>query len=116
MWRDAAWLLDMLNASRRVQRYVHGLTEADFLQRELEQDAVVRQLTIIGEAAKRISTDFRAAHPDVPWKRVAGFRDVVVHDYLRVDLKEVWRITQEDVPALVALLEPLVPPEGQEPG
>jgi uncharacterized protein with HEPN domain len=61
----------------------------------LHQDAILRQLTIVGEAAKRISTEFRTEHPQIPWTKIAGFRDVVVHDYFRVDLQEVWRIVQE---------------------
>jgi uncharacterized protein with HEPN domain len=65
----------------------------------------------LGEASKKISNELRVAHPEVPWKKVAGFRDVVVHDYFGVNLKEVWRIIQDDLPALVKLLEPLVPPE-----
>lgn len=111
MWRDFAWVLDMLQASRKVLDYARGLNESEFVANSLKQDAILRQLTIVGEAAKRVSVEFRTSHPEVPWKKVAGFRDVVVHNYFRVDLKEVWRIVQEDLPALVAVLEPLVPPE-----
>jgi uncharacterized protein with HEPN domain len=71
----------------------------------------LRQLTIVGEATKRVSAEFRASHSEVPWRRVAWFRDVVVHGYSRVDVQEVWRIVQEDLPTLVTLREPLVPPE-----
>jgi uncharacterized protein with HEPN domain len=67
--------------------------------------------TIVGEAAKRVSADFRGDHHGIPWRQIAGFRDVVVHDYARVDLQEVWRIVQQDLPSLIILLEPLVPPE-----
>jgi uncharacterized protein with HEPN domain len=77
----------------------------------LHQDAILRHLTIFGKAAKRVSVEFRASHPEVPWRQVAGFRDVVVHDDSRVDLQEVWRSVKEDLPALVTLLKPLVPPE-----
>lgn len=115
MWRDAAWVLDMLNACRRVMEYARGLTEEGFLTSPRDQDAILRQLTVAGEAAKNVSVDFRASHPEVPWKKVTGFRDVAVHGYFRVDLKEVWRIVQEDVPPLVAVLEPLVPPETESP-
>ncbi|HLA80235.1 MAG TPA: DUF86 domain-containing protein [Thermoleophilia bacterium] len=114
MWRDAAWLLDMLNASRKALSYASGLTKAEFLASSRDQDATLRQLTIVGEAAKRVSAEFRGGHPEIPWKRIAGFRDVVVHDYFRADVQEVWRIVQEDLPALVAILEPLVPPEEGE--
>jgi uncharacterized protein with HEPN domain len=111
MWRDLAWILDMFQASRKALVYGHGLSEEEFQTSSLHQDAILRQLTIVGEAAKRVSVEFRARHPEVPWRQIAGFRDVVVHDYIRVDLQEVWRVVQEDLPALVVLLEPLVPPE-----
>ncbi len=111
MWRDAGSLLDMLKAARKVVEYATALDESSFLASSRDQDAILRQLTIVGEAAKRVSDEFRTSHPEVPWRRVAGFRDVVVHDYFKVDLEEVWRIVQGDVPALIAVIEPLVPPE-----
>jgi uncharacterized protein with HEPN domain len=111
MWRDLAWVLDMLQASRKTIEYARGLSEEQFQVSGLHQDAILRQLTIVGEAAKRASTEFCVSHPEVPWRQVAGFRDVVVHDYARVDVREVWRIVQEALPTLVTLLEPLVPPE-----
>jgi uncharacterized protein with HEPN domain len=58
-----------------------------------------------------VSAEFRASQPAIPWRHIAGFRDVVVHDYARVDLQEVWRIAQQDLPKLITVLEPLVPPE-----
>lgn len=111
MWRDAGSLVDMLKAARKVLEYATGLDESSFLASSRDQDAILRQLTIVGEAAKRVSEEFRTDHNEVPWRRVAGFRDVVVHDYFKVDLEEVWRIVQGDVPALIQLIEPLVPPE-----
>ena len=111
MWRDLAWVLDMLQASRKTIEYARGLSEEQFQASGLHQDAILRQLTIVGEAAKRVSIEFRASHHEVPWRQISGFRDVVVHDYARVDLQEVWRIVQEDLPTLETLPEPLVPPE-----
>jgi uncharacterized protein with HEPN domain len=111
MWRDLGWVLDMLQASRKAIEYAGGLNEEHFHASSLHQDAILRQLTIVGEAVKRVSAEFRASHPEVPWRQIAGFRDVVVHDYARVDLQEVWRIVQADLPALVTLLEPIVPSE-----
>jgi len=110
MWRDLAWVLDMLQSSRKILEYAVGLDEEQFRTRGLHQDAILRQLTIVGEAAKRVSVELRASHPEVPCRQISGFRDVVVHEYARVDLQEVWRIVREDLPTLVALPEPLIPP------
>ena len=98
MWRDDAWLLDMLQSARKALGYARGLRENQFMTDSLRQDAILRQLTILGEASEKISNELRAAHPEVPWKKVAGFRDVVAHDYFGVNLKEVWRIIQDDLP------------------
>ena len=111
MWRDESWLLDILTAARRVAQYAEGHTEASFQKSQLTQDAILRQLTVIREAAKRLSPEFRAEHPDIPWQRMGGLRDVVVHEYFRVNLEEVWRIVREDVPEIMRLIAPLVPPE-----
>lgn len=110
MWRDPAWLLDMLKAAQMVQEYASSLDEPQFLANSRDQDAILRQLTILGEAAKRVSQEFRREHQEIPWRQIAGLRDVVVHDYLLVDLQEVWRIIQEDVPPLIRLMVPLIPP------
>jgi len=67
----------------------------------------LHQLLIIGEAVKRISPGFRAAHPEVPWKLIAGTRDQLIHFYEGVDLEEVWKMVTADLPGLIRLIEPL---------
>lgn len=69
------------------------------------QDAVVRNFEIIGKATKRISQNLRQSYPDVQWKRIAGFRDVLIHDYLRVYYDDVWGIIERDLPALKANIQ-----------
>lgn len=63
---------------------------------------------IIGEATKRVSTEFRASHPEIPWKEMAGMRDVLIHDYRDVDIPNVWTAVTESIPALLEALEPLL--------
>ena len=71
-----------------------------FLATSHWQDAVVRQLEIIGEATKRLSKALCSQHKDVPWRRIAGLRDVLIHDYMGVDVNAVWEITQKNLPIL----------------
>ena len=106
---DAAWLLDLLLACEKIERFVHGMDGAAFLDDELRQEAILRQLTVLGEAAKNVSSEFRAAHPEIPWQDLGRFRDLVVHRYRRLQLAKVWEIVTEDAVALKRQLEQLVP-------
>ena len=106
---NAAWLLDMVLAREKIERFVHGMDGAAFLGDELRQEAILRQLTVLGEAAKNVSSEFRAAHPEIPWRDIGRFRDLVVHRYRRLQLAKVWEIVTEDAVALKRQLEQLVP-------
>jgi uncharacterized protein with HEPN domain len=66
---------------------------------------------VLGETAKRVSPDFRDAHPEIPWRKIMGLRNVVVHEYFHVDVRRAWKIASRDIPELINALEPLVPPE-----
>ena len=74
---------------------------------------MVRQLEIIGEATKRLREAFRASHPTIPWRQMAGMRDILIHNYDDVDLDEVWNVATIYIPELIQQIEPFVPPEGQ---
>ena len=111
MQRDAASLLDILTAARLVLQFTEGMDRHAFDEDIKCQAAVVREVEIIGEATKRISDHFRNAHPQVPWKKMAGMRDVLVHAYDEVDIDEVWNVVQTSIPQLIALIEPFVPSE-----
>ena len=99
--RDADLLIeDILTAIGRIDRYTRGLTHEAFLSDEKTIDAVVRNLEIIGEAARRIPASFAAAYPDIPWQQMAGLRNRIVHDYFGLDLEIIWQIIQGDLPQL----------------
>ncbi|MBW4538915.1 MAG: DUF86 domain-containing protein [Myxacorys chilensis ATA2-1-KO14] len=101
MREDRLYLDDILNCMTRIESYTSSGRDA-FMQTEMIQDAVIRNFEIIGEATKQMSPILRQSYPDVPWKRIAGLRDVLIHDYVRVDLDEVWRVIEQDVPELKA--------------
>ncbi len=106
---DHAYLHDILVAARLVVQFTDGVDLNRFEGDAMRESAVARQLEIIGEAAKRVSTEFRAEHPEIPWRRMAGMRDVLIHAYRRVEAGQVWSAATEAVPALITALEPLVP-------
>ncbi|MGD8626658.1 MAG: DUF86 domain-containing protein [Anaerolineae bacterium] len=113
MRRDDAYLLDILIAARRAIEFLADLTWEEFAASDLHQNAVVRTLEIIGEAASRVSQDTRDAHPNIPWPQMIGMRHRLIHEYFHVDLATVWDTVKNDLPPLIALLEPLIPPEDE---
>jgi uncharacterized protein with HEPN domain len=114
MWRDDAYLLDMLLAARKVMKYIKGVDSNRFDQDELLQDAVMRRIQIIGEAARKISPEFKEAHPEISWSEISGLRNKLIHEYFRIISEKVWEAVANDIPALIALIEPLVPPDRPE--
>ncbi|MBP0028221.1 DUF86 domain-containing protein [Roseofilum sp. Guam] len=104
MQRDKEYILDILEAARKICRYTDGVTFNEFSTNEEKQDAVIRRITIIGEATKRLSAEFKQNHPQIEWQEVAGMRDVVVHDYNRVNVRMVWDVVQQDIPQLISVL------------
>ena len=109
MPRDDAVLLDIVNAGRLIQSFIQDLTKEDFLNDLKTQSAVLHQVTVIGEAARRLSQAFRERHPILPWSLMAGMRDPIIHGYDAIDLEEVWKTATLDVPEALVKLETLVP-------
>ena len=101
MVRDARFYIqDMLECITLIEEYTLHLSYQDFLGQRQAQDSVIRRLEIIGEAVKNLSRDFRQTYPEVPWRDLAGLRDVLIHNYLGVDLHEVWQIIEVDLPQI----------------
>lgn len=96
---DGVYLLHLRDAIDAVLSYTAAGRE-DFLADRKTQDAVVRNLQVIGEAVKRLSDNLKQAHPDVAWRQIAGMRDKLVHDYFGVDLDLVWQVVEHELPTL----------------
>lgn len=86
------YLVDIVEAIQKIEHYISGVDEAGFSENELLQDAVIRRLEVVGEAVRRLGEGFRVNYPDLPWKKMAGIRDVLIHGYDVVDLGLVWRL------------------------
>ncbi|MCA9288198.1 MAG: DUF86 domain-containing protein [Phycisphaerales bacterium] len=106
---DAALLLDMRNACDLVIRFVDGRTFDQYRTDPLLRSGVERQIEIVGEAARRISKAFRDAHPEIAWRPIVAQRHILAHEYGEVEDDLVWRVATTHIPALRALLDPLVP-------
>ncbi|MBI5362717.1 MAG: DUF86 domain-containing protein [Planctomycetes bacterium] len=96
---DRLHLRHVLECASRIEAYVTG-GRAEFLRSTLVQDAVLRNLQTLAESTQRISEERKTAHPSVPWRALAGFRNILVHGYLGVDLEQVWRIVELELPSL----------------
>lgn len=101
MPRDSSvYLEDILEATRKITSYTANLSKAAFLEDEKTFDAVVRNLEVIGEAVKKLPEDLRAQHPSLEWKKMAGLRDILIHEYFGLDSDIVWDIVKNKVPTL----------------
>ena len=108
--RDAAYLWDMLEAGREAVAFTTGISFEAYSHDRMRQRAVERAIEIVGEAARRVSEDFRQAHPDIPWRPIIAQRHVLAHEYGEILQERIWRVATVHLPALIAQLGPLIPP------
>lgn len=97
---DTVYLKHIADAINQIEDYLGEKSFEEFTENKMFQDAVVRQLEIIGEASRNLSDDFRGLHPAVPWNQIVGMRNRMAHDYLNVDMEIVWDIITRDLPVL----------------
>lgn len=103
------YLAHILECAQKIERYTKG-GERKFLKDTMTQDAVIRNFEIIGEAAKRVPDAYLRRHPEIPWRLMAGFRDILIHAYEGIDLKRVWSIVRHDLPKVKDVIEAILPP------
>jgi uncharacterized protein with HEPN domain len=106
------YLAHILECTQKIERFTEE-GRSRFFQDAMVQDAVLRNFEIIGEAAKRLDDPYRAAHPQIPWRALAGLRDVLIHQYASVDLERVWAIVEGELPGLREAIAALLPPLDQ---
>ena len=98
MTRDIqVYIDDIMDSIAKLEQYTQAIEEQDFLANTQLQDAVLRRLEIIGEAVKNIPQSFRDKYPQIPWKNIAGLRDVLIHEYFGVNMHRVWKVVKQDI-------------------
>jgi uncharacterized protein with HEPN domain len=101
---DEEWIQDILSAIADIRADTAGLDYSGFIGRPTTIRSVLYSITMMGEAAKRVGADFKSAHPDVPWRAIAGIRDRIVHEYFRVNTRRIWDVVTSDIDELAKAL------------
>ena len=111
MGRDEASILDALIFAKQILEFTTGMNQESFAANLKTQYAVLYQITVLGEALRRISSEFQQQHPEIPYREVIGMRNKLVHDYDDVNIPLVWQVIETSIPDLIVVLERIVPLE-----
>ncbi len=102
------WLKDIIDSIDLIDGYIANITKEELFHSEEKQDAVVRRLEIIGEAIKNLPENFKAQYPHIAWKKAAGMRNIIVHEYFDVDVNITWNVLKQHLPELKKAIEKLI--------
>ncbi|MEK6756412.1 MAG: DUF86 domain-containing protein [Bacteroidota bacterium] len=105
---DSVFLNHIVDGAKLIGEYLAGASRDGFVANRMLQDAVIRELEVIGEATKNISEDLRSKYPDIPWNKMSGMRDKLIHGYFGVDLDAVWDTATKDIPELAIRIESIL--------
>lgn len=111
MLRDQQSIQDIQQAAREILSFTAGMDRATFAADRRTQAAVLYDIIVIGEAANRLSAEFRQQHSTIPWKNIIGMRNILAHQYDEIDADEVWKVVYQDLPELLAMIAPLLTDE-----
>lgn len=105
---DRLYLYDIAECCAKIEKYSAGVGEAEFRENQMLQDALVRNIEIVGEASKNLSEETRQNNPQIAWREITRMRDKIVHHYFRLNLKIVWETVQQDIPKLKPEIEKML--------
>jgi len=97
---DRLYLYDIIECCERASRYISGVSEKDYHSNPMLQDALVRNIEVVGEAVKNLSQEIRDAHPEIAWSQISRMRDKIAHHYFRINLDVVWKTATDDLPLM----------------
>ncbi len=109
MPRDKSSLIDILNACESIKKYSENKSPEEFFKDEMTQDAIIRKIEIIGEASNRLSDELKNRFPDLPWEKMRGMRNILIHMYDEIDLNIIWDTINKDIPKLNTHLMKILP-------
>lgn len=107
--RDVALLWDMREAACEIAEFITGVNYEEFASNKVLRYAVERQILVIGEAARQVSSTLKDAHSQIPWKSIIAQRNILAHEYGEILVERIWRVASDRIPELIRLLEPLIP-------
>ena len=105
---DSVYLHHIMDALVQIEHYMDNVSHEEFFSSRLLQDGVIRQLEVMGEAARNLSEDLRNEHPEIPWRQMVGLRNRMIHAYFNVDLQIIWEIVQGDIPDLLQKMKQIL--------
>jgi uncharacterized protein with HEPN domain len=108
MKNDKTYLLDMLLAAKKIQQFTNEMSKEDFEISELHQSAVIREIQVLGEAARLVSGETKTQYSEIQWRAISGMRNRVIHEYFRVSLDIVWQVVEEDIDKLIETLGDII--------